>query len=207
MVPHRTPALFKYLWPSLIWNIPNKDKRIFLTFDDGPIPGLTEWVLEVLNEFKVKATFFCVGDNVKKYPEIFSKLIESGHGIGNHTFHHVNGRNTPVLEYLENIEACDQVFKVHGFSTNLFRPPYGRLKTSQRKMLKSRQVVMWDVLSKDYDQSLSPESILNGIIKSTQPGSIIVFHDNIKAEKNLKSVLAKYIQFCLDAGYQFDTLC
>ncbi|MDB4448164.1 polysaccharide deacetylase family protein [Roseivirga sp.] len=207
MVPHRTPALFKYLWPSLIWNIPNEDKRIFLTFDDGPIPGLTECVLEVLNEFKVKATFFCVGDNVKKHPEIFSKLIESGHGIGNHTFHHVNGRNTPDLEYLENIEACDQVFKVHGFSTNLFRPPYGRLKTSQRKMLKSRQVVMWDVLSKDYDQSLSPESILNGIIKSTQPGSIIVFHDNIKAEKNLKSVLAKYIQFCLDAGYQFDTLC
>ncbi|MFT6872131.1 MAG: peptidoglycan/xylan/chitin deacetylase (PgdA/CDA1 family) [Roseivirga sp.] len=207
MVQHRTPALFKYLWPSLIWNIPNEDKRIFLTFDDGPIPGLTEWVLEVLNEFKVKATFFCVGDNVKKHPEIFSKLIESGHGIGNHTFHHVNGRKTPVLEYLENIEACDQVFKVHSFSTNLFRPPYGRLKTSQRKMLKSRQVVMWDVLSKDYDQSLSPESILNGIIKSTQPGSIIVFHDNIKAEKNLKSVLAKYIQYCLDAGYQFDTLC
>lgn len=207
MVPHRTPALFKYLWPSLIWNIPNEGNRIFLTFDDGPIPGLTEWVLQVLDEFNIKATFFCVGDNVKKHPEIFSKLIESGHSIGNHTFHHVNGRDTSVSEYLENIEACDQVFKAHGFSTNLFRPPYGRLKTSQRKLLKSRQVVMWDVLSKDYDQSLSPESILNGIIKSTQTGSIIVFHDNIKAEKNLKSVLAKYIQYCLDAGYQFDTLC
>ncbi len=207
MVPHKTPALFKYLWPSLIWNIPNEDKRIFLTFDDGPIPGLTEWVLQVLDEFNIKATFFCVGDNVKKHPEIFSKLIASGHSIGNHTFHHLNGRDTSVAEYLENIEACDQVFNAHGLSTNLFRPPYGRLKTSQRKLLKHRQVVMWDVLSKDYDQSFSPESILKGIIKSTQPGSIIVFHENIKAESNLKSVLAKYIQYCLDAGYQFDTLC
>ena len=206
MVPHKTPALFKYLWPGLIWNIPNEEKRIFLTFDDGPIPGLTEWVLQILDEFNIKATFFCVGDNVKKHSEIFSKLIESGHAIGNHTFHHINGRNTTVSEYFKNIESCDQVFKDHGLSTNLFRPPYGRLKTRQRNLLKSRRVVMWDVLSKDYDQSLSAESILKGTIKSTQAGSIIVFHDNIKAEKNLKSVLSKYIQHCLDEGYQFDKL-
>lgn len=206
MIPHRTPALFKFLWPSLIWNVPNQEKRIFLTFDDGPIPELTEWVLQTLDQFQVKATFFCVGDNVKKHPEIFTQLMESGHAVGNHTFSHVNGRKANATDYLKDIKACDQALADQGFETSLFRPPYGRLKTSQRSLLKKRKVVMWDVLSKDYDQSLSSDSILNGTIKATQPGSIIVFHDNIKAEKNLKAVLPKYIQYFLDQGYQFDKL-
>lgn len=206
MVPHRTPALFKLLWPNLIWSIPNEEKRLFLTFDDGPIPELTEWVLQTLDHFQVKATFFCVGDNVKKNPEIFAKLIESGHTVGNHTFSHINGRKTSEADYLRDIIACDQVFADQAIKTNLFRPPYGRLKTNQRNLLKNRSVVMWDVLSKDYDQSLSPERILNGTIKATKPGSIIVFHDNVKAEKNLQFVLPRYIQYFLDAGYQFDTL-
>ncbi|MBO3698514.1 polysaccharide deacetylase family protein [Roseivirga sp. E12] len=206
MVPHKTPSLFKYIWPSLVWNVPNAGKKIFLTFDDGPIPELTEWVLETLAQFNIKATFFCVGENVDKHPEVFDKLLLEGHSIGNHTHHHLNGRKALTQNYLDNVALCDEALAKHNETTELFRPPYGRLKTRQRKLLKNRKVVMWDVLSKDYDQSLSPEIILDGIIKATQPGSIVVFHDNLKAEKNLKVVLPKYIQHFLNQGYQFGRL-
>ncbi len=206
MVPHRTPIFFKYLWPGLIWNVPNQENRIYLTFDDGPIPDLTAWVLETLAEFQIKATFFCVGDNVKKHAEIFQRLVKAGHAIGNHTFHHVNGHKTESSVYLEEVTSCDEAFAENNLSTDLFRPPYGRLKRGQMTRLKDKRVIMWDVLTKDYDQSLSPEDILRASIKATRSGSIIVFHDNEKATKNLKSVLPKYIKHMLAEGYQFDTL-
>ncbi len=206
MVPHKTPTLFKYLWPNLIWNIPGSEKKIFLTFDDGPIPGLTEWVIQVLSEYEIKATFFCVGENIKKHPEQFSKLLEAGHSIGNHTYHHLNGRKVSTEEYLDDVLLCDKTLDTQNISTDLFRPPYGRLKTSQRNSLKDKRIVMWDVLSKDYAASLKPENILQGTIKATQPGSIVVFHDNQKAEKNLKAVLPKYINHFLSLDYQFEQL-
>lgn len=206
MVPHKTPALLKYIWPNLVWDIPNKENKVYLTFDDGPIPELTEWVLDTLAEFNVKATFFCVGENVKKYPEIFLKTVAAGHSIGNHTFHHLNGREVSTEEYLKDISQGEITLKDHEVNTNLFRPPYGRLKRTQRKGLKGKRVVMWDVLSKDYDQTLDAESILEGTINATKSGSIVVFHDNVKAQKNLKAVLPKYIQYFLNQGYQFDRL-
>ncbi|OEK01762.1 polysaccharide deacetylase [Roseivirga sp. 4D4] len=206
MVPHKTPSLFKYLWPNLVWNIPNSEKKIFLTFDDGPIPGLTEWVIQTLDAYKIKSTFFCVGENIKKHPDVFSKLLEAGHSIGNHTHHHLNGRMVSTGDYLDDILLCDEALNIENTSTDLFRPPYGRLKTSQRNSLKHKRIVMWDVLSKDYDGSLKPEDILRGTIKATQPGSIVVFHDNLKAETNLKAVLPKYIDHFLSIGYQFEQL-
>jgi len=206
MVPHKTPALFKYLFPNLIWNIKDSEKTIFLTFDDGPIPGLTDWVLQTLNEYKIKATFFCVGENIKKHPRQFSRLLEAGHSIGNHTYHHLNGRKVTTNEYMDDVFLCDETLNFQNVSTDLFRPPYGRLKTRQRNALKHKRVVMWDVLSKDYDASLKPKDILQGTIKATQPGSIVVFHDNFKAEGNLKQVLPKYINHFLGLGYQFEQL-
>lgn len=206
MVPHKTPILFQYLWPTLVWHMPRVDKVIYLTFDDGPIPELTDWVLQTLVDFEAKATFFCVGENVEKNPEIFQRVIADGHSIGNHTYNHVNGRNELTSNYLKNIVVCDDAFDKHDLRTNLFRPPYGRFKIGQRKQLKNRQIVMWDVLSKDYDQSLNSEVILEKSIQSTKPGSIIVFHDNPKAEQNLKAVLPRYLSFFKEKGFQFKAL-
>lgn len=186
--------------------MPRGAKTIYLTFDDGPIPELTDWVLKTLKEFQVKATFFCVGENVEKNPEVFQRIIAAGHSIGNHTYSHLNGRNEVTAHYLRNVAKCDAAFAVHDIKTNLFRPPYGRFKIGQRQQLKNREIVMWDVLSKDYDQSLNPEAILENTTQSTKPGSIIVFHDSIKAENNLRSVLPKYVSHFKGQGFQFKTL-
>ncbi len=206
MVPHKTPYLFKFLWPQLLWRVPDVEKTLFLTFDDGPIPELTDWVLETLAEFNVKATFFCVGANVKKNPQVFLNVIKNGHTIGNHTFNHLNGSKVKASAYEENINLCDETFKEFGVQSNLFRPPYGRLNYKQRKNLSDRKVVMWDVLTKDYDQNLDPHVILKNSIKATSSGSIVVFHDNVKAERNLKTVLPQYIEHFLSNGYQFSAL-
>lgn len=177
-----------------------------MTFDDGPIPELTEWVVQLLKEYDIRATFFCVGENVKKHPKVFLKLLEAGHNVGNHTYHHLNGKKVSTDQYLEDVMSCDSVFRNEGVSTDLFRPPYGRLKTKQRVSLRHKKVVMWDVLSKDYDTSLKADSILQGTINATRPGSIVVFHDNIKAERNLKAVLPQYIEYFLGLGYEFGQL-
>lgn len=206
MVPYKTPDLFKLIWPKLLWEVPTDKKEIFLTFDDGPIPELTPWVLEQLNAYNAKATFFCVGDNVEKHPEIFSQLQANGHAIGNHTFNHLNGKKTESSTYLENIAQCDSALKRNGVETMLFRPPYGRFKQSHLRKLRDRKVVMWSILSKDYVMSLEPEKILQQIIPITKPGSVIVFHDNLKAEKNLKAVLPAYLEYLSKEGYQFSAL-
>lgn len=206
MVPHKTPYIFKYLWPGSLWKVSGARNSIFLTFDDGPIPELTDWVLQILKEYGAKATFFCVGDNVEKCPEVFLRIKEEGHSIGNHTFNHLNGSKEKAKVYQNNVLECDHAFQKLKVNTNLFRPPYGRLKPSQRHNLKDRKIVMWDVLTKDYDQNLDPDTILKNSIKATSSGSIVVFHDNVKAEKNLKEVLPKYIEHFQSKGYQFDAL-
>ncbi len=209
MFLHKMGWLFqKVLYPSLTWSRYDSDKVIYLTFDDGPIPNLTEWVLDELNRFNAKATFFCVGDNIQKHSQIFSRILEKEHKIGNHTFNHLNGWATNDSDYFENIIKCDKAMEESANClTNLFRPPYGRIKKSQIKsILPKKEIVMWDVLSGDFSQSTTPERCLSQSIKHTKKGSIIVFHDNLKAEKNLKYVLPRYLEHFSKLGFQFRTL-
>lgn len=198
----RPPQLLRAFYKGSLWRMDKKEPVIYLTFDDGPIPELTEWVLDVLMKYQVKATFFCVGDNIVKNPSIFERILKDGHQVGNHTFNHMKGWEVKNSLYFENIEKCQKSTK-----TNLFRPPYGRIKKSQYKLLaKDYKVVFWDVLSYDYDKLTSSKKCLDNSIKYTRNGSIIVFHDNIKAQKNLKFALPQYIEHFLKLNYKFATL-
>jgi len=217
----RSPFFLPWLYPQLLWKVATTNKDIYLTFDDGPVPGPTEFVLEELRKAEAKATFFTIGDNVKKHPEVFQKIIAQGHGVGNHTFHHLSGWKTKKLKYLENIQLCEDEMlqQSQGFveprrsealfgakGQQLFRPPYGRIKRSQIKLLNDYRIVMWDVLTHDYAQGLSPETCLQGAIKATRPGSIVVFHDSIKAEKNMTYALPRYLSHFKNLGYSFKAL-
>lgn len=207
MIPlflHKSPSLLKRLYPHFIWHIPTQEKVIYLTFDDGPIPDVTEWVLEQLEQYKAKATFFCIGDNVQKHPAIFEKLSHQGHGIGNHTFNHLKGWNTEDEVYWQNIEQCQTVLSV---STHLFRPPYGRIKRSQAlPLLKQYQVVMWDVLTGDFEKYLSPERCLQKTLQHTRAGSIVVLHDSLKAWQNMSYILPRILTHFSALGYRFEAL-
>ncbi|MEQ8928076.1 MAG: polysaccharide deacetylase family protein [Fulvivirga sp.] len=201
---HRTPRFVQQLYPSLIWRKKTKDKTIFLTFDDGPIPGLTEFVLDTLHKSHVKATFFCVGGNLNKNRNIAVRTIEEGHQLGNHTFNHLNGWKNSTTDYLKNIVECEQELHSLDQKKGLFRPPYGKLKRSQIKLIKQNQkIIMWDVLSGDYSKNISPKDCLFNTIKATKRGSIVLFHDNIKAEKNIKYALPRYIEHFQKKGYSF----
>src|SRR5215217_4502723 len=154
MFLHHSPFWLRAFFPGFTWRIQTNEKKLFVTFDDGPIPDITEFVLDTLREFNAKATFFCIGDNVRKHPEIFEKVTSDGHSIGNHTFNHMNGWKTEDISYLNNIEKCDAQLNV---KTALFRPPYGRIKKTQsRIVLQKRQIIMWDVLSADFSAKISP---------------------------------------------------
>ena len=199
----RTPFFLPWLYPTLIWRIPTKEKEIFLTFDDGPVPGPTEFVLTTLRLYNIKATFFSIGDNVMKHPEIYQRILKEGHVIGNHTFNHIKGWSHTDSEYLANVEKCDQAL---GIQSHHFRPPYGRIKKSQIKLLAHYKIIMWDVLTSDYSKSISPERCLAGSIAATRPGSIVVFHDSLKAERNVKYALPRYIDYFLSKGFTFKTI-
>ncbi len=194
--------ILKYIYPEAIWREDKNKNNIYLTFDDGPIPEITPWILDCLKEKNVKATFFCVGENIKKHPEIFKRLLDEGHVVGNHTYNHLRGWNTENKEYFDNINRCQELTE-----TNLFRPPYGRARKSQMKELaKDFKIVMWDVLTGDYDQEITPHECYKNCIDKTRNGSIIVFHDNIKAINNVKYALPKSIDYLIEQGYQFKTL-
>lgn len=198
----RPPQLLRSFYRGSLWRMDKKEPVIYLTFDDGPIPELTPWILDVLKEYNVKATFFCVGDNITKNQAIFERILREGHQIGNHTYNHVKGWEMSKGKYLENIEKCQLLTK-----TNLFRPPYGRIKKSQFMALnKEYKVVFWDVLSYDYDKMTSPKKCLYNSIRYTRNGSVIVFHDNVKAQKNLKFALPQYIEHFLKLNYKFAVL-
>ena len=204
MTPHRTPFFLPLLYPSLCWRISTNEKEIFLTFDDGPVPGPTDFVLKTLSNYAIKATFFCIGDNIRKHSTLFEEIIEEGHHIGNHTFHHTNGWKVGPDRYYEEVKLCDEeIEKYTHHKTKLFRPPYGRIKRSQVTSLKDYTIIMWDVLSVDYNKNLSKESCLRNTLKVVRPGSIIVFHDSLKAEVNLRYALPKFIESCLVNGYSF----
>jgi peptidoglycan/xylan/chitin deacetylase (PgdA/CDA1 family) len=218
----KSPLLLKWYYPSLLWNKSRTEKVIYLTFDDGPIPNVTDFVLKTLKVFNAKATFFCIGDNIVKHPEVFERVKNDGHAIGNHTFNHLKGWKTDDETYLQNTLKCQELTQ-----TNLFRPPYGRIKKSQIRSLESLvwsselkapnnsqlltpnsqlNIVMWDVLSGDFDINLSPEKCYQNVIKHTENGSIIVFHDSLKAFDRLSYTLPKVLAYFTEKGFTFATL-
>lgn len=199
----RTPFFLPWMYPTLIWKIPTTAKEIFLTFDDGPVPGPTEFVLDALKQNNSKATFFSIGDNIEKHPEVHQCILQEGHVIGNHTFNHLKGWSYEDDEYLANIQKCDQAL---GLQAQLFRPPYGRIRRSQIKKMSHYKIVMWDVLTSDYAKSMSPERCLKGSIAATRPGSIVVFHDSLKAERNMSYALPRYIDHFLNQGFTFRSI-
>jgi peptidoglycan/xylan/chitin deacetylase (PgdA/CDA1 family) len=205
---YRTPFFLPKLFPSLLWRVPGEENVIYLTFDDGPVPGPTEFAIEQLKKHNARATFFCIGDNVRKNPLIFKKILAEGHAIGNHTFNHLKGWSTSNQHYFENINQCNAQLTTHNLKiTTLFRPPYGRITNSQIRVLKSQyQIVMWDVLTHDYSKTISPEQCLKGSINVTRIGSIIVFHDSLKAERNMTYVLPKFLEHFSNRGYKFKSL-
>lgn len=204
---YRTPFFVPWLYPTLTWRLPTAEKIIYLTFDDGPVPGATEFVLETLNQFNAKATFFCIGDNVRKHPNIFRKVVAGGHAIGNHTFNHLKGWSTPLAKYVENVELFnEQLSLVNCQLPTLFRPPYGRITRAQIAALNQYKIIMWDVLSYDYSKLGNVENQLKGTIKATRPGSIVVFHDSFKAEPKLQYILPRYLEHYANAGYSFHAI-
>lgn len=203
---HRTPSLFPFLYPSLTWRIENASRELYLTFDDGPVPGPTEFVLDTLAAHNAKATFFCIGDNVRKHPDIFKQVITKEHAVANHTFNHMNGWKTNRGDYVQNIKQCQEEMARHTQVPALFRPPYGRITRSQIKALPDFRIIMWDVLSVDYDRHLSAERCLKNTINAIRPGSIIVFHDSLKAERNMTYALPRMLDHFTQQGFQFKTL-
>ncbi len=200
-----SPFWLQWLYPTLTWHKNRKDKYVYLTFDDGPVPVVTPYVLNTLKRFNAVATFFCIGDNVCKYPDIFENVLANGHRVGNHTFNHLKGWDTPDNDYMQNIEKCSEV--VH---SNLFRPPYGRISKTQLSKFKTlfpqMEIVMWDVLSGDFDPNISVEKCTRNVLKNVCNGSIIVFHDSEKAFPRLENTLPVVLKELHDLGYGFKML-
>ena len=197
----KTPTLFRWLFPSCIWRIPNEENKIFLTFDDGPNPVFTKKIISVLKKHRVPATFFCIGRQVKKHPELFDELSKN-YPVGNHTLTHVNGWKESTSNYANEVEQCQSVF-----TSSLFRPPYGKIKFSQINKLKSNfKIIMWDVLGADFDASISPERIEKNILKNTESGSIIVLHDNPNFAEKMLSVLPSIIEKLKKKGFVFSSI-
>lgn len=220
LTPVKTPKVVKSLFPNYTWDIDTTEKEIYLTFDDGPTPEITEWTLDILNQYDAKATFFCIGANVEKHPDIFKSIIENKHAIGNHTQEHIKGWKTNTKDYLNDVEACETIFKSQipsslseivnrkSLIVNLFRPPYGKITPKQGKRLIALgyNIVMWDVLSFDWDNTVTPEQCFNNVISKVKNGSIIVFHDSLKASHNMQYTLPKVLEYYGKAGYSFKRL-
>lgn len=229
LTPTKTPLVIKKMFPNYIWDISStNDKTIYLTFDDGPTPEITKWTLKTLKTFNAKATFFCIGNNVEKHPEIFQNILKDGHAIGNHTYNHIKGWQTKNNDYITNIELCESAFEAQNLNSefqipnsinqttknheplisNLFRPPYGQITPKQgKKLMKSGyKIIMWDILSFDWDKDVSPEKCLKHATSKTKNGSIVVFHDSIKASKNLKYALPKTLEYFSNKNYKFKAI-
>ena len=192
------------LYPSFTWQMPENDRNIYLSFDDGPHPEVTSFVLDQLNDYNAKASFFCIGDNIIKYPQVYERIVNEGHTVGNHTQNHLNGWKSTTIKYLENVEAA----ATH-IDSDLFRPPYGKIKRFQAKQLqenKGLKIIMWSVLSGDFDQQILPEKCLQNVLLNTRSGSIVVFHDSEKAWKRLAYALPKVLEFFTEKGYSFENI-
>jgi len=204
--PVKTPKFIQRLFPNYLWKKASLSKTIYLTFDDGPTPEITQWTLDTLKHYNAKATFFCIGDNVKKHPSIFDNLIKEKHTIGNHTFNHLKGWNTNTEDYINNTEKAQEA--INPKHKHLFRPPFGKIKRRQANLLinKGYKIVMWSVLSYDWEVSVSQEKCLKNVLKNTSSGSIVVFHDSVKASKNMQYALPKMLDHFSKKGYQFKSL-
>ncbi|MDR1809019.1 MAG: polysaccharide deacetylase family protein [Prevotella sp.] len=203
MLIEQPPVLYRLMFPGGIWRIPpTTGKAVYLTFDDGPIPGITPWVLDTLDKYNIKATFFCVGDNVRKYPEIYRQILERGHCVGNHTFNHLQGLRTRTKNYIKNVELAAKYI-----ISEMVRPPHGHIRLRQFfKLRKKYHVVLWDVVTRDYSKYTTPEQVFENVKRYTRNGSIIVFHDSLKAEKNMKYALPLAIEWLKEQGYEFRLL-
>ncbi len=199
MFIEQVPSFFRKLYPKAMWRMDPNEKAVYLTFDDGPIPVITPWVVDLLERYGIKATFFMVGDNVRKFPQEFMQVIESGHRVGNHTFNHLKGLYTSTNKYIENVDQADAF--IH---SNLFRPPHGVLRHTQYEELSKRyKFVMWDLVTRDYSFRLYGEDVLANVKKYVRNGSIITFHDSIRSESNLRYALPRSIDWLLEQGYSF----
>jgi peptidoglycan/xylan/chitin deacetylase (PgdA/CDA1 family) len=202
MYRFKTPGILQKLQPHILWKVNTQQKDLFLTFDDGPTPHVTDWVLDLLEKYNAKATFFCVGENVRKYPQLFEKLKLNGHATGNHTFSHLNGWKTKTEDYMKDIEKFSTISHSH-----LFRPPYGRISLRQVKEVgRKYKIVMWSMLSGDFDRKLDIRKSIERLKKGAGKGSIIVFHDSLKAEQNLRKILPPLMDHFSRQGYSFNTL-
>lgn len=198
----RTPNFIQSLFPNFIWRMQTDQPVLFLTFDDGPIPEVTPWVLDELQKYDAKATFFCVGENVRKYPEVFNMVVDQGHSVGNHTYNHVSGWAKDNIPYFHNVRNCTQLV-----NSDLFRPPYGRMKPRQAQfLLRHYRIVMWDVLSGDFDKDLAKEQCYDNVVQNAKAGSIVVFHDSIKANEKLRYTLPRVLKYFSSQGYRFARL-
>ncbi len=228
----KTPRIIQQIFKNYTWSFSTSKKIIYLTFDDGPTKEITEWTLKTLNEFNAKATFFCIGKNIENHPKILQKILADEHSIGNHTHNHLNGWKSSNATYLKNVEEAENSIQSAVFSQQysisinklknekknsklktqnsklLFRPPYGKIKPSQANKLREKgyKIILWDVLSADFDQKISKEKCLNNVLKNTNNGSVIVFHDSIKASENLKYVLPKVLAHFSKKGFVFKSI-
>lgn len=198
-----SPKLLRYLMPhGLIWDFPDQEKVLYLTFDDGPVAGVTDKTLAILDRFNAKATFFCVGDNVRKYPEIYRMIIDSGHAMGNHTFHHLNGWKTSTEDYIRDVRQCAELV-----GTNLFRPPYGRITRKQANTLSGDyKIIMWSVLSGDFDPSVTVAKCIRIVERQASSGSIIVMHDQEKSAATMLNALPQILAHYIAKGYKFSPI-
>ena len=199
MFIEQVPGFVRNLFPKALWRMNPNEKAVYLTFDDGPIPVITPWVVDLLGQYDIKATFFMVGDNVRKHPQEFLQVVENGHKVGNHTFNHLKGLFTSTNQYIENVDLADSF--IH---SNLFRPPHGLLRQSQYKELCKRyQFIMWDLVTRDYSLKLNGEEVLDNVKRLVRNGSIITFHDSLRSENNLRYALPHSIDWLLEQGYEF----
>ena len=213
ITPIKTPVLAKKIFANYIWEMPSESKTLYLTFDDGPTPEITNWTLDILDKYKAKATFFCIGKNVSQHPEIFKNIQDKAHKIGNHTNNHIKGWRTSTKNYLANIKEAQKVIDLQQNITDsrsqiLFRPPYGQIRPKQGKALAELgyKVIMWNVLAFDWDKDVTKEKCLENVISNAKEGSVIVFHDSVKAEKNMRYALPKVLEHFSKKGYTFKSI-
>ncbi len=205
-IQYQIPAFLQRLYGGVVWRGGGAEKSIYLTFDDGCIPQVTPQVLDILDEYGIKATFFCVGDNIRKYPELFVELLRRGHAVGNHTYNHLEGLRTPTDTYYENIDKTDELIdRYHPqgkHRMHLFRPPYGRMTLRQKRRLQqTHTIVLWDLITHDYDRTRTPAEIMTAIRRYSRSGSIVLFHDSLKAADNMLAVLPQAIRYWQKQGY------
>ena len=199
MIIEQPSAYLRWLYPKAIWRMDRRQRAVYLTFDDGPIPEATPFILDVLDQFGIKATFFMVGDNARKYPHLLDEVRRRGHRIGNHTFNHIGGFRWLSKRYLQNTDKANEILQ-----TNLFRPPHGWMRAAQYWRLQAHyKIIMWDLVTRDYSKWLTADDVVSNVKRYARNGSIITFHDSLKSIEKLKSALPESLQWLRDQGYEF----